>query len=1232
MMAGKRVLVLALLALAGTGFGAWLSLDGRGAQAPEVRITSQGSNATVIDITVHGVEAEAKDVAGQAYTVVRLPGEPALTGKVGSPGLPQVVRNLGLPDNAQVSIEVLESEFQTFAGMLVYPAQKPLTDHDPESFAIDNAAYSQDAAYPAALTQLAYQTVWRGLPFANVVLSPMTYNPARRELRVYSHLRVRVSHPGIKVRRQVEPWMAAVYQNNIDNFDQLGVDVRWLDGPGVRYLVIAHSNYAGTLLDSLVYWHQKRGIETRVITKSSWTDAEVKDSIAAEYNRNTPKTLRWALLVGDQTQIPQHPYSGVGAADIWYGDIEPPGSLDDYFDVGISRFCPSSTGDLDNQIRKTLKFEKDPPTSPDWLSKVTLAAHSELYPNKYSACTRGIYNYPYAYYQYTFDTVMGGTNGTNTMVTADINEGRVVVNYRGHGSETAWTGWASGGGSWSASEIDALANGDMTPVVINCCCLNHVLTAGTCLGESWMSKYPGGAVASLGASEASYTIPNHGWDSLLIRCLGDTGRVAIPGVRDYVMPVWDLGWMQNNADAYIVKYYSSQGGIDNAHMYFWLGDPALTVWTGTPEAADVSYLPVIPLGGFDFEVSVSSNGSPIKDALVCAWKPGEFYVTGHTDASGNVTLRTEAATPGDFMVTVTAQTILPFEGTCMARTNGIPYVLWLRSLVNDSPPNGNGDGSINPGETIVLPTWVKNVGDSAAQGLTGTLRTSDAFITMLDSSRSYGNVPPHDSAYTGADGYRFSVAPACTNGHRIRFTLSCKDAHDSTWSSNLYLGVGVPELVYEGWEVIDTIAGGNGNGRLDPEEPGQVIVTLGNTGFGNAQNVTGVLVSYDTRLVVDDSVADFGLIPAGGNGGNGADPFTVHTLAMPPETPLPCTVRLACGGQTWKFGFEVKGEMNEFDPVPDGPRTPAAAWAYDDVDAIYDQRPEFNWFEISTRGMALYLGDDSSDFLQLPFSWQLYGQTDDYITICSNGWVAPGNQSSSVNANNTALPGAPVAGMVCVNWDDLNPEAGGRIYVYHDALRHRYIVEWDSVAYAATPTVADKFQVIIYDQTVQTPTGDNEIVMQYLTANGYTSSTIGLQNMAGDIGINCLFNNTYHRSAAPMAAERAIRITSVTPTAIAEPVTSTELAQRPIEVFPNPFNTSARVNWQMRRAGSAELKVYDAGGRVVRTLASGPCSAGSYTTVWDGADDAGLRLARGIYFVRLATPDLTVKVKTVLAR
>jgi hypothetical protein len=915
---------------------------------------------------------------------------------------------------------------------------------------------------------------------------------------------------------------------------------------------------------------------------------------------------------------------------MWYADIEPPASPDDYFDVGIGRLCPADTADLNRQIRKTLMFEKSPPATSDWCSKVTLAAHSEQYPGKYSACTRGIYNYPYAWYHYTFDTIMGGTNGTNAMVSADINEGRVVVNYRGHGSETAWTGWAAGGGSWTASEIAALANGDMTPVVINCCCLNHVLSAGTCIGESWMSKYPGGAVASLGASEASYTIPNHAWDSMLIRSLGDTGRVAVPGVRDYVMPTWDLGWMLNNADAYIQKYYSSQGGTDNARMYFWLGDPALTVWTGTPLAADVSYLPVVPLGSIDFEVTVEQQGTPVKDALVCAWKQGEFYATGYTDASGSVTLTIEATTPGDFSVTVTGQTILPFEGTCLARTSGVPYVTWLRSFVNDSPPGGNGDGSINPGETITLPTWVQNIGDSAAQNLNGTLRVADAFITLLDSVRGFGTVPPHDSGFTGPNGYKFSVAPACTNGHRTRFTLHCRDAHDSTWNSNFYVRVGAPTLHYSSVQVIDTIPGGNRNGRLDSDEIAQVVVMARNTGYGNAQDITGVLVSADPRLVIDDSIADFGTILADSIGGNSADPFVVHTETIPPEVRLPCTLRLSCGGQTWTFGFEIVGEINQYDPVPDGPRLPAACWAYDDVDVVYSQHPTFNWFEIRGIGSPLYLPDDSSDFVQLPFQWRLYGDTSSYITICSNGWVAHGNQSSQMTPDNTALPGGPVPGMVCVNWDDLNPQAGGGIYVYHDAIRHRYVVEWDSVAYAATPSLRDKFQVMIYDQTVPTPTGDNVIVMQYLTVNGYGSSTVGFQNRPRDIGINCLYDNEYHRASAPIAAHRAIKFTSGIPVAAAEPrLPGTAFAAGSA---PNPFSGSTTIRFSLPRASRVRLSIYSATGSLVSTLCNSTLAAGHHALNCNLQTANCKPLPSGIYLYRLETDDHTATGKLLLTR
>ncbi len=46
-------------------------------------------------------------------------------------------------------------------------------------------------------------------------------------------------------------------------------------------------------------------------------------------------------------------------------------------------------------------------------------------------------------------------------------------------------------------------------------------------------------------------------------------------------------------------------------------------------------------------------------------------------------------------------------------------------------------------------------------------------------------------------------------------------------------------------------------------------------------------------------------------------------------------------------------------------------------------------------------------------------------------------------------------------------------------------------------------------------------------------------------------------------------------------------------------------------------RIYDLAGREVRRLADRAFAAGPHELRWDGADDQGRRLARGVYFVRL---------------
>ncbi len=68
---------------------------------------------------------------------------------------------------------------------------------------------------------------------------------------------------------------------------------------------------------------------------------------------------------------------------------------------------------------------------------------------------------------------------------------------------------------------------------------------------------------------------------------------------------------------------------------------------------------------------------------------------------------------------------------------------------------------------------------------------------------------------------------------------------------------------------------------------------------------------------------------------------------------------------------------------------------------------------------------------------------------------------------------------------------------------------------------------------------------------------------------------------------------------------------------PNPFQHGVRISFGLPRSTLVQLAVFDAVGRQVRTLASGPRAAGYHTVAWDGRDLRGRQLANGVYFVRM---------------
>jgi hypothetical protein len=84
--------------------------------------------------------------------------------------------------------------------------------------------------------------------------------------------------------------------------------------------------------------------------------------------------------------------------------------------------------------------------------------------------------------------------------------------------------------------------------------------------------------------------------------------------------------------------------------------------------------------------------------------------------------------------------------------------------------------------------------------------------------------------------------------------------------------------------------------------------------------------------------------------------------------------------------------------------------------------------------------------------------------------------------------------------------------------------------------------------------------------------------------------------------------------------------------FPNPFNPSTTIRFDMKEKGLVTIKIYDVGGRLVRTLVDGVMNAGSHGAAWDGRNGRGAAVASGIYFYKMETKDFSQTRKMVVLR
>jgi hypothetical protein len=84
--------------------------------------------------------------------------------------------------------------------------------------------------------------------------------------------------------------------------------------------------------------------------------------------------------------------------------------------------------------------------------------------------------------------------------------------------------------------------------------------------------------------------------------------------------------------------------------------------------------------------------------------------------------------------------------------------------------------------------------------------------------------------------------------------------------------------------------------------------------------------------------------------------------------------------------------------------------------------------------------------------------------------------------------------------------------------------------------------------------------------------------------------------------------------------------------FPNPFNPSTTITYEITAKSKVVLKIYNILGQEVRALVNNHQISGKYTVSWDGKDDRGKPVSSGMYIYRIQAGDKSQSRKMLLLK
>ncbi len=844
----KRLLIL--LASLGTFVYA-------GSQDYTITFNQPQNDVLELNLDVVLYQIDQKTVDGTVYSVIRF-NSSVFTTRKGFAQLPVVSAALQLPAQRDMAFEIMQNSSEEIdlkypllpSRGVIYRNQNPADI----PYEIDPASLT-DSWYPENPAKSGKPFIIRNVRGSRIEFSPFQYNALQHKLRIYTNITVRLKEtdaPAVNPLTR-EPGQRlletqGMYNSIFINSDAESALPIALHGD---ILVITTSRDEDAI-QPYIDWKREKGfkVSKQVVAYGTL----VKDLIQQEYDANP--NLLYVQLVGDWDDIKSE--LGTSSNLPMDPDMGCVSGTDNFPDIAIGRLSANSAADVTLQVNKIINYEKNPAAANNWLTTATGIAsdqgpgddNEKDYEHEDVIWNDKLDPFTYNSYNAIYDP-----SATSADVSNAVNSGTGIINYTGHGSSTSW-----GTTGFSNNDVNNLTNGEMLPIIFSVACNNGEFNLSSdCFAEAWLKKDGGGAVMFLGSTISQpWDPPMRGQDyfnDVLIGGYDYDAHGGQSGINTNEQRTFSGSVVVNGLNLMLSESDNSDD-IETIQTWTTFGDPAMQIRTQAPAELTLSNESVRT--GEPFTTTVTSNGIAVQGAMVTLSQDGAYF-SGITDENGSVTIEQSLAAGTAKLVVTAFNTETIYKDITVSAADG-PWIVVESNTIDDSV-SGNGNGLAEDAETVWLDVTAANTGNEAASGVLAKLRSSDAYISIDDSTHAYGAMAA-DASVAGDDAFALTVADFVPDQHSSPCQVYFTDDAGGSWTSNISILLNAPVL--DNLDLtIDDSAAGNNDTDLDVGETADIQIPTTNIGHAMAADVQSTLTSGSGYLTVNNGSASLGTLNAG---------------------------------------------------------------------------------------------------------------------------------------------------------------------------------------------------------------------------------------------------------------------------------------------------------------------------------------------------------------------------------